>query len=117
MMNVNFMGKLPSANKAATVLKTDAEKFFPNSTPIANSAKETIKGLTEAEIEALGIMNADVVVEYEVGETIVVTSGAWKDTVGMIKDVNAQKQSLTINVELFGRETPVELSFSEVKRM
>jgi transcriptional antiterminator NusG len=73
--------------------------------------------LTEAEIEALGIMNADVVVEYEVGETIVVTSGAWKDTVGMIKDVNAQKQSLTINVELFGRETPVELSFSEVKRM
>ena len=73
--------------------------------------------LTEAEIEALGIMDADVVVEYEVGETIVVTSGAWKDTVGMIKDVNAQKQSLTINVELFGRETPVELSFSEVKRM
>ena len=71
----------------------------------------------EAEIEALGITDADVVVEYEVGETIVVTSGAWKDTVGMIKDVNAQKQSLTINVELFGRETPVELSFSEVKRM
>ena len=73
--------------------------------------------LTEAEIEALGIMDADVVVEYEVGETIVVTSGAWKDTVGMIKDVNAQKQSLTINVELFGRETPVEISFAEVKRM
>ena len=73
--------------------------------------------LTDAEIEALGIMDADVVVQYEVGETIVVTSGAWKDTVGMIKDVNAQKQSLTINVELFGRETPVEISFAEVKKM
>ena len=73
--------------------------------------------LTDAEIESLGIMDANVVVQYEVGETIVVTSGAWKDTVGMIKEVNAQKQSLTINVELFGRETPVEISFAEVKKM
>ena len=73
--------------------------------------------LTEAEIDALGIMNAEVVSSYEVGETIVVASGAWKDTVGMVKEVNPQKQTLTINVELFGRETPVEISFSEVKKM
>ena len=73
--------------------------------------------LTEAEIDALGIMNAEVVSNYEVGETIVVASGAWKDTVGMVKVVNPQKQTLTINVELFGRETPVEISFSEVKKM
>ena len=62
-------------------------------------------------------MNAEVVSNYEIGETIVVTSGAWKDTVGMIKEVNKQKQTLTINVELFGRETPVEIQFSEVKKM
>ena len=73
--------------------------------------------LTEAEIDALGIMDAEVVSNYEVGETIVVASGAWKDTVGMVKEVNPQKQTLTINVELFGRETPVEISFSEVKKM
>ena len=73
--------------------------------------------LTEAEIDALGIMNAEVVSNYEVGETIVVVSGAWKDTVGMVKEVNLQRQTLTINVELFGRETPVEISFSEVKKM
>ena len=73
--------------------------------------------LTEAEIDALGIMDAEVVSNYEIGETIVVTSGAWKDTVGMIKEVNKQKQTLTINVELFGRETPVEIQFSEVKKM
>ena len=73
--------------------------------------------LTEAEIGSLGIMNAEVVSNYEVGETIVVVSGAWKDTVGMVKEVNSQKQTLTINVELFGRETPVEIQFSEVKKM
>ena len=73
--------------------------------------------LTDAEIDSLGIMDAEVVTNYEVGETIVVSSGAWKDTVGMIREVNAQKQTLTINVELFGRETPVEIQFSEVKKM
>ena len=36
---------------------------------------------------------------------------------GMIQAINEQKQSLSINVELFGRETPVELSFSEVRKM
>ena len=35
----------------------------------------------------------------------------------MIQAMNAQKQSVTINVELFGRETPVEISFAEVKKM
>ena len=73
--------------------------------------------LTEAEISSLGIMDAEVVSNYEVGETIVVVSGAWKDTVGMVKEVNNQKQTLTIYVELFGRETPVEINFSEVKKM
>ena len=73
--------------------------------------------LTETEIDALGIMDAEVVSNYEIGETIVVTSGAWKDTVGMVKEVNKQKKTLTINVELFGRETPVEIQFSEVKKM
>ena len=73
--------------------------------------------LTETEISALGIMKSEVVSNYEVGETIVVVSGAWKDTVGMVKEVNKQKQTLTISVELFGRETPVEIQFSEVKKM
>ena len=35
----------------------------------------------------------------------------------MIQAINEQKQSLSINVELFGRETPVELNFSEVRKM
>ena len=41
----------------------------------------------------------------------------WADTVGVIQSINMQKQSLTINVELFGRETPVEIGFAEVKKM
>ena len=51
------------------------------------------------------------------GDTVVVTGGAWKDTVGVITALNVQKQTATINVELFGRETPVEISFAEIKQM
>ena len=51
------------------------------------------------------------------GDTIQVIAGAWADTVGVVQSMNLQKQSLTINVELFGRETPVELSFAEIKKM
>jgi transcriptional antiterminator NusG len=48
---------------------------------------------------------------------VTVISGAWKDTVGAIKAINESKQTITINVEMFGRETPVELGFAEVKKM
>ena len=73
--------------------------------------------LSDEEMAGLGFARKDVVVEYEEGDTIVVTAGAWKDTIGAVKSINEGKKTLTINVEMFGRETPVELSFSEVKKM
>lgn len=73
--------------------------------------------LTEEEIAALGFQEEEVAVDFEVGDMIVVTAGAWKDTVGAIKSINEGKKSITINVEMFGRDTPVELNFSEIKKM
>jgi transcriptional antiterminator NusG len=73
--------------------------------------------LTEEEMEKLGFKNEEVIIGFEEGDTVVVTSGAWKDTVGAIKSINESKKTITMSVEMFGRETPVELSFSEVKKM
>ena len=73
--------------------------------------------LTDAEMAPLGIQREEVVMDYEEGDTVQVIAGAWADTVGVIQSINMQKQSLTINVELFGRETPVEIGFAEVKKM
>ncbi len=73
--------------------------------------------LSDEEMAGLGFARKDVVVEYEEGDTIVVSAGAWKDTIGAVKSINEGKKTLTINVEMFGRETPVELSFTEVKKM
>ena len=73
--------------------------------------------LTEAEMKPLGIKNDVVSVDFAEGDMIVVLAGAWKDTVGAVQKMDYQKGTATINVELFGRETPVEISFEEVRRV
>ena len=73
--------------------------------------------LTEAEMKPLGINKNQVSVDFAEGDMIVVLAGAWKDTVGAVQKMDHQKGTATINVELFGRETPVEISFEEVRRV
>ena len=73
--------------------------------------------LTEAEMRPLGIKVENLVVDYDEGDMIKVIAGVWKDTVGVIQSMNRSKQIVTINVELFGRETPVEISFEDVQKI
>lgn len=73
--------------------------------------------LTEAEMKPLGIKTENVSVDFAEGDTIAVVAGVWKDTIGVVQRMDYSKQTATINVELFGRETPVEISFAEVRRM
>ena len=64
--------------------------------------------LTEAEMKPLGIKTENVSVDFAEGDTIAVVAGVWKDTVGIVQRMDFGKQTATINVELFGRETPVD---------
>ncbi len=73
--------------------------------------------LTEAEMKPLGIRMENISVDFAEGDTIAVVAGVWKDTVGVVQRIDFGKQTATINVELFGRETPVEIGFAEVRRM
>ena len=73
--------------------------------------------LTEEEMRPLGVQSDSVQIDFAEGDNVVVTGGVWKDTVGVIQAINENKQSVTINVDLFGRETPVEISFTEMKKM
>lgn len=73
--------------------------------------------LSEAEMKPLGIKVENVTVDFAEGDTIAVVAGVWKDTVGVVQRMDYGKQTATINVELFGRETPVEISFAEVRKL
>ena len=72
--------------------------------------------LTEAEMKPLGIRVKNISVDFEVGDSVSVVAGIWKDTVGIVQKMDYSKQSATINVELFGRETPVEIGFAEIRK-
>ncbi len=80
----------------------------PGSKPVA---------LSEVEMERLGIQNVVVQIDFEVGDSVVITSGAWKDTESVIQSINEAKRTVTINVEMMGRETPLEIGFAEVKKL
>ena len=73
--------------------------------------------LTEAEMKPLGIKSENISVDFAEGDSIAVVAGVWKDTVGVVQKMDHNKQTVTINVELFGRETPVEISFAEVRKL
>ncbi len=73
--------------------------------------------LSEAEMKPLGIKTENISVDFAEGDTIAVVAGVWKDTVGVVQRMDFGKQTATIHVELFGRETPVEISFAEVRKM
>lgn len=73
--------------------------------------------LTEDEILNLGVGSQKVEVDFEVGDTVSVISGVWEGTAGAIKRIDESRQTVTINVDMFGRETPVELGFSEVEKI
>ena len=73
--------------------------------------------LTDAEMRNLGIKTENVVIDFGVGDRIRVMSGPWKDTEETVQSMNTNKQTVTINVDLFGRKTPVELSFAEIKKV
>lgn len=72
--------------------------------------------LTEAEMKPLGIKVDNITIDFSEGDTIVVVAGAWKNTVGVVQKIDFSKQSVTINVDMFGRDTPVEISFAEVRK-
>ena len=71
--------------------------------------------LTEEEIKAMGVTGEEIVLDFEVGDTVTVMSGAWEGQQGIVKKINEDKQTVTIGIDVFGRETPVELGYTDVR--
>lgn len=73
--------------------------------------------LTEEEMNNLGIKKTNIACDYKLGDVVMAVTGVWENTVGNIKSINEGKQTVTIMVDMFGRETPVELGFAEIRHM
>ncbi|MBR4174309.1 MAG: transcription termination/antitermination factor NusG [Lachnospiraceae bacterium] len=73
--------------------------------------------LSDDEMKTLGIRMENVVVSFKEGDSVSVISGVWKDTIGVVRRMDMNKQTATIAVDMFGRETPVEINFSEMTKL
>ncbi|MET0317333.1 MAG: transcription termination/antitermination protein NusG [Rhodococcus fascians] len=81
-------------------------------------AKKTGKAAsTAAAAETGGIERAPIEVDFEVGESVTVMDGPFATLPASISEVNAEQQKLKVLVSIFGRETPVELTFNQVAKI
>ena len=70
--------------------------------------------LTEKEVEAMGIELPKETIDLAVGDVVQVTSGPFETSVGNIKEINQNKRTVVVMLSIFGRETPLEMDFSQV---
>ena len=71
--------------------------------------------LTDEEVERLGVEIKNVEVDYNVGDSVRIIDGPFDDSVGIVDELNKEKNSVRVIIHMFGRETPVELELHQVE--
>ena len=83
-------------------------------TGFVGSANKAVP-LTEEEVLAMGMEKHEIVVKYNVGDHVRIMDGPLASFTGTVEDIEPEKNSVTVIVSMFGRETPVELELDQVE--
>ncbi len=83
-----------------------------NPTPLRQSEANRILG----KVDELAESDEEINVPFYVGETVKVIDGPFNSFNGIIEEVNEEKKKLKVMVKIFGRKTPLELSFMQVEK-
>lgn len=83
------------------------------STPQALTDKEVENIFSRIELETKGAVVAKL---YDIGEQIIVTDGPFDTFTGVVEDIDNDKKRLKVSISIFGKATPIELSFTQVKK-
>ena len=74
--------------------------------------------LTDEEIRSMGFEDLNSInVDYEINDQVQIMNGAFENFIGTVQEINKEKHKVKVLVSMFGRETPVELEFSQVQKM
>lgn len=73
--------------------------------------------LTDEEIRNMGFEEIPVNIDYDINDSVRVLSGPLETFVGTVQEINKEKGKVKVLVSMFGRETPVELEFSQVQKV
>ena len=107
-------GFVGATSRPSPLTLDDVVKFL---LPPAAAKKPGKAASTAAAAETGGIERVLVEVEFEVGESVTVMDGPFATLPASISEVNAEQQKLKVLVSIFGRETPVELTFTQVAKI
>ncbi|MCX8059292.1 MAG: transcription termination/antitermination protein NusG [Spirochaetes bacterium] len=94
---VSFVG-VKRVDKPIPMKKADVETFLFN----IGEKKEVKKNVS--------------IVDFEVNENILIIDGAFKNFEGLIKSIDVEKEKVIVEIDIFGRKTPVELLFSQIEK-
>lgn len=73
--------------------------------------------LSDMEVRSMGVEDVPVRLDVEVGENVMITSGPLESFIGIVNEINTERQKIKVTVSMFGRDTQVELDFVQVKRV
>lgn len=71
--------------------------------------------LTEAEVARLGIEQREIEVSYKVGDSVNITDGPLEGFIGVVEEMDPEKNRVRVMVSMFGRDTPVELELDQAE--
>lgn len=73
--------------------------------------------LSDDEVRKMGVENIPIKLDIAVGENVKVVSGPLESFIGIVKEILPDKQKVRVAVSMFGRETPVELDFTQIQKL
>jgi transcriptional antiterminator NusG len=109
-------GFVGATSRPSPLTLNDVVKFLLPPAAAKKPAKSTAGAGAASSSEAT-LERPEILVDFEVGESVTVMDGPFATLPASISEVNAEQQKLKVLVSIFGRETPVELTFGQVTKI
>ncbi|MCR5431294.1 MAG: transcription termination/antitermination protein NusG [Lachnospiraceae bacterium] len=71
--------------------------------------------LTQTDLDNMMVRPDEISVEFEVGDVVTIINGSWENSSAIVKEINTKTQTVKVGIDMFGKETLVELDFTDVK--
>jgi transcriptional antiterminator NusG len=114
MVEANLSGEVPHVIKAITgVIGFLGEVKGGEPVPMRKSEVNRMLG----KVDELSIQDENMAIPFNIGETVKVVDGPFNGFDGTIEKVNEEKRKLEVMVKIFGRKTPLELSYMQVEKI
>ena len=114
MIQANLSGEIPHIIKSITnVIGFLGETKGGDPVPLRQSEVNRMLG----KVDELSIQDENIAIPYNIGETVKVVDGPFNGFDGTIEKVNEEKRKLEVMVKIFGRKTPLELSYMQVEKV